>query len=73
MTAKQLKEWANHLINIANKCDDPIVKAFILGKADTVGLEYLGRKDGDEDFRDLLLTVCSDYYEQYYQFMDKYL
>lgn len=73
MTAKQLKEWANHLFDMANKCDDPAIKAFILGKADTVGLEYLNRKDSDEDFRDLLLSTVNDYYAKWYEFIGKYL
>lgn len=73
MTAKHLKEWADYLLNVADKCDDPILKAFIAGKADSVGLEYLGHKDNDEQFREKLLAAVKPYYEQWYQDMDKYL
>ena len=73
MKTKYLKKWAKHLIEMANKCDNPIIKAFILGKADTVGLNYLERKDNDEDFRNLLLENVNSYYNEWYKMLDKYL
>lgn len=73
MTAKRLKEWAKHLFNMADKCDKPTVKAFILGKADAIGLEYLNRKYNDEEFKDLLLSKTKKYYTKWYKIMDKYI